>query len=215
MFDVNDDAKGGFRRIEILTGPGRRRRWFPEEKARIVAETLEAGARVADVARRWQLCPQQVFGWRREARHDGSVGCVMPASPAKVEFVPIIAEAPPPELPSRTAAVVAPVIEVELAGAVVRVSGIDDGAHLTAVLRAIRASASRGGGADVTERLSPAILVASPKCHGPARALNAVAAAESSTVKPVKPAAYMFMLPTRSRNASRRSMPSYVGWRSL
>jgi transposase len=144
MFDVNDDAKGGFRRVEILTGPGRRRRWSADEKARIVAETLEPGVRVADVARRWQLCPQQVFGWRREARHDSSVGSVMPASPAKVDFVPIIAGAPPPELPSRAGAAVAPVIEVKLAGAVVRVSGIDDGAQLTAVLRAIRASASKG-----------------------------------------------------------------------
>ena len=40
MFDVNDDAKGGFRRVEVLTGPARRRRWSAEEKARIVAETL-------------------------------------------------------------------------------------------------------------------------------------------------------------------------------
>jgi DNA invertase Pin-like site-specific DNA recombinase len=48
MFDVNDDAKGGFRRVEILTGPGRRRRWSAVEKARIVAETLEPGARVAE-----------------------------------------------------------------------------------------------------------------------------------------------------------------------
>jgi transposase len=146
MFDVNDDAKGGFRRVEILTGPGRRRRWSAEEKARIVSETLAPGARVAEVARRWQLCPQQVFGWRREARHEGSVVCARPASPAKVDFVPILAEAPPTEPPSRAAvaAVVAPVIEVRLAGAVVRVSGIDDGAQLTAVLRAVRASASKG-----------------------------------------------------------------------
>ncbi len=141
MFDISDDAKGGFRRVEVLTGPGRRRRWSAEEKARIVAETLEAGARVADVARRWQLCPQQVFGWRREARHDGSVVCARPASPANVDFVPIITEAPPP---SRGAAPIVPVIEVKLAGAVVRVSGIDDGAQLTAVLRAVRASASKG-----------------------------------------------------------------------
>src|SRR3954447_7824388 len=68
MFDVNDDAKAGFRRVEMLTGPGRRRRWSAEEKARIVAETLAAGARVSEVARRWQICPQQVFGWRRQAR---------------------------------------------------------------------------------------------------------------------------------------------------
>jgi hypothetical protein len=38
----------------------------------------------------------------------------------------------------------APGIEVKLAGAVVRVSsGMDDAAQLTAVLRAVRASASR------------------------------------------------------------------------
>jgi hypothetical protein len=37
-----------------------------------------------------------------------------------------------------------PVIEVRLAGAVMRImSGMDDAAQLTAVLRAIRASASR------------------------------------------------------------------------
>ncbi len=69
------------------------------------------------------------FGWRREARHDGSVACARSAIPAKVDFVPIIAEAPAPEPPPRVAASVAPVIEVKLAGAVVRVSGIDDGAQ--------------------------------------------------------------------------------------
>jgi transposase len=52
MFDVNDDAKGSFRRGGGVTGPGGRRRWPAEEKARILAETLEPGARVADVGRR-------------------------------------------------------------------------------------------------------------------------------------------------------------------
>src|SRR3954451_23463738 len=73
MFDVNDDAKAGLRRVEMLTGPGRRRRWSAEEKARIVAETLAAGARVSEVARRWQICPQQVFAWRHQARLDVAV----------------------------------------------------------------------------------------------------------------------------------------------
>ena len=62
MFDVNDDAEGEYRRVEILTGPGRRRRWPAEEKARIVEETLVPGARASEVARRWQVCSQQVFG---------------------------------------------------------------------------------------------------------------------------------------------------------
>jgi transposase len=140
MFDVNDDSKGGFRRIEILTGPGRRRRWSAEEKGRIVAETLEPGARVSEVARRWQVCPQQVFGWRREARQ--AVGAELSKSSSAalqaLEFVPIVSS--PAAVPARKVAA-APVIEVKLAGAVVRVSELGDGAELTAVLRAIRASA--------------------------------------------------------------------------
>ncbi len=47
---ISDNAKGGFRRIEVLTGLGRRRRWSVAEKSRIVAETLQAGASVTEVA---------------------------------------------------------------------------------------------------------------------------------------------------------------------
>src|SRR5689334_867222 len=105
MVDVSDDAKGGYRRVEVLTGPGRRRKWSDDEKARIVAETLEPGAVVAEVARRRQVCSQQIFTWRREMRS---------ASSAPSGFVPILAEAsavaPAPPLPVA--------IEVKLAGAV-------------------------------------------------------------------------------------------------
>jgi transposase len=140
MFDVNDDAKVGFRRIELLTGPERRRRWSAEDKARIVQESLVPGARVADVARRWQLCPQQVFAWRREARDSTTE---KPSGSLAPAFVPIVAEDAPAPAATRAAPVV-PVIEVELAGAVVRVvGGQHDGSQLTAVLRAVRASASR------------------------------------------------------------------------
>ena len=127
MVDVNDDAKGGrYRRVEVLTGPGRRRKWSDDDKARIVAETLEPGAVVAEVARQWQICPQQVFTWRREMR----AGAV-----ARLGFVPIVAEqpaaVPEPEVP---------VIEVKLADALLRVAPGTDGELLTTVLRAIRAS---------------------------------------------------------------------------
>ena len=137
MYDLNDDAKVGFRRIEILTGPARRRRWSADEKARIVAETLSPGARVSEVARRWRVCPQQVFAWRPAARGDATTPPRETTSPAAVAFVPIVTETAPPE------ASTAPAIEVKLAGAVVRVACGMDGALLTAVLRAVRASASR------------------------------------------------------------------------
>ena len=93
-----------------------------------MAETLEPGAVVADVARRWQVCSQQVFTWRRAMRHE----------PAALAFVPIVPEVSrPTAAPSAASA-----IEVELAGAVLRVPSGTDAALLTAVLRAIRASAA-------------------------------------------------------------------------
>ena len=151
MDDVDADANGGFRRIEVLTGPGRRRRWSSEEKGRIVAETLVAGASVSDVARRWQVCPQQVFTWRREARDGHLVLPVEQALACAPEFVPIVMQTPPVstdverveskrERTSKSAP--APSIEIRLAGAVVRVAVGTDGALLTEVLRALRASAA-------------------------------------------------------------------------
>ena len=141
MFDANDDTKGEFRRVEILTGSPRRRRWSADQKARIVAETLVPGARVSEVARRWQLSSQQVFGWRRAARRDLKTVSAVPARPLRADFVPIVTDTNP-VTPGEQAA--ASVIEVRLAGAVVRIaSGMDDTSQLTAVLRAIRASASR------------------------------------------------------------------------
>jgi transposase len=137
MFAAKDDAKAGYRRVEVLTGPGRRRRWSAAEKARIVAETLAPGVRVSAVARRWQLCPQQLSAWRRDAR----AGLPLPSGPAASGtpgFVPIVSEATSPA----GSAPAAPVIEIALAGAVVRVGPGLDGAVLSTVLRAVRSSAS-------------------------------------------------------------------------
>lgn len=140
MVDINDDAKGGYRRIELERGPGRRRRWSVEEKARIIEETLLPGARVSAVARRWQVSSQQVFTWRREARIDRATKPIDPAVSPHPTFVPIITET---GAAPAAAASALPSIEVELAGAVVRVASGMDGSTLTTVLRAVRASASR------------------------------------------------------------------------
>ena len=59
------DGERSVRRIELITGTGRRRRWSSDDKARIVVESLEAGANVSEVARRHGLSPQQLFAWRR------------------------------------------------------------------------------------------------------------------------------------------------------
>src|SRR5262245_61537728 len=55
------------RRIEVITGTGRRRRWSSDDKARIVEESLRPGVNVSAVARHDGLSPQQLFAWRRAA----------------------------------------------------------------------------------------------------------------------------------------------------
>jgi transposase len=98
------------------------------------------------VARRWQVCSQQVFGWRRAAcRAVTTVSTTTTARAPAPDFVPIMTDVSQAVSAQRvTAPSAAPAIEVKVAGAVVRVvSGMDDAAQLTAVLRAVRASASR------------------------------------------------------------------------
>ena len=46
-----DEAEGtGVRRLELITGTGRRRQWSGDEKARIVVESLEPGVNISEVA---------------------------------------------------------------------------------------------------------------------------------------------------------------------
>ena len=148
MDSINTDAKG-FRRVEVLTGPARRRRWSAAEKARIVAETLEPGVSASDVARRWQVSSQQVFTWRREARAGLLALPAEAAAGSQAGFVPIVAEAAPEPgnggglAPERLAEPSSgPRIEISLAGAVIRVASGTDCALLAEVLRALRASAA-------------------------------------------------------------------------
>ena len=76
--------------VEAIPGSAGRRRRPEELKARIVAETLEAGATAAGVAQRDDLNPNQLSDWRRPAR-DGRL--VLPAADADVAFAPLVVRA--------------------------------------------------------------------------------------------------------------------------
>jgi transposase len=56
-----------YRRIELITGTARRRRWSNEEKAAIVAESTRPGVNVAEVARRFGVNRGLLQTWRRKA----------------------------------------------------------------------------------------------------------------------------------------------------
>ncbi len=54
------------RRMEVFTGAARRRRWSPEEKTGIVAESYATS--VGEAAERHAVRATQLFTWRRDAR---------------------------------------------------------------------------------------------------------------------------------------------------
>jgi transposase len=152
------------RRIELITGVGRRRRWSREDKARVVVESLTGGVSVSEVARRHGLSPQQLFAWRREARtlrHEGGSPARGPAAnPAPrprrgkgrpkptpeicddaPAFAPVVIAASARSSPSRSSQpspIVSGTIEIAIADAVVRVIGPVETEALVAVLRAVR-----------------------------------------------------------------------------
>ena len=64
---VHNGGGDTLRRIEVITGTGRRRRWDAETKGRLVAESFEPGRSVSEVARRHDISPSLLFLWRRQA----------------------------------------------------------------------------------------------------------------------------------------------------
>jgi transposase len=119
------------RRIEVFTGTGRRRRWSSDEKARILEETLAAGAVVSEVARRHGITSQQLFGWRRSARNRA----IERAAEAP-DFAPVMLEAPA-EKPRPSGGAV---LEIVVGAMVARIPLTADGATLARIVRALKAA---------------------------------------------------------------------------
>jgi transposase len=125
-------AGGGerFERLEVLSGPTGRRSWPDAVKARIVAESFEAGARVVDVARRHGVSPQQVTTWRRLARR----GALALAAEDEAGFAAVLMADPPPARKSAP-----PPLEIEADGVVVRLAGDAPASRVAEIAAALRA----------------------------------------------------------------------------
>jgi transposase len=59
-------------RFELFSGPERRRRWSEKQKRALVAAAFAPGAIVAEVARRADVRPGQIYRWRQELRGGGA-----------------------------------------------------------------------------------------------------------------------------------------------
>jgi transposase len=146
MLDARQEGDS-YRRVEVITGERRRRRWTSEEKARIAAESFEEGANVSEVARRNGVSRGLLTVWRHQvaaavagkaqnfvpiqigAESDGGRAgeseCILP-----VQMKPLEIAAPQ--------AKVCGVVEIEMNGARIRVEPGVDSATLSVVLSALR-----------------------------------------------------------------------------
>jgi transposase len=146
MLDARQEGDS-YRRIEVITGQRRRRRWTAQEKARIVAESFEEGANISEVARRNGVVRGLLTVWRHKLAV--AVGVNAPG------FVPVLiaSEGGPTTAgePGRLAPahtwlreMASPpgqlrgMIEIEVSGARIRVEPGVDPTTLSTVLSALR-----------------------------------------------------------------------------
>ncbi len=137
---ADDGFVGRYEVVELRRG---NRRWPDDVKARIVAESLEPGVRVVDVARRHDVVPHQLSFWPRQAR-EGILALPFEAMPdlsesgdAEPSFVPLAITAEPSDAVSVSA-----VLTLEIGPDVVmQVPGDVPVERVAALVRAMRGTA--------------------------------------------------------------------------
>jgi transposase len=123
--------------MELTTGTPRRRSWTMADKARIVAESFSGDCSASDVALKHGIHRNQIYNWRRELAEAAGAEAA-DGSP----FVPVRVAPPEPE-----ASATEPVqhaddtfaVEVQFAGATVRVRDGADGDLVRTVLATLSA----------------------------------------------------------------------------
>ncbi len=106
--------------VTVISGLERRRVWTDEQKRALVAAACAPGASVAEIARRADLRPSQLYRWRRDL-----------AEPVSPGFAAVTVSAEPE--PVAGCAVV-----LELGGSVLRIAANAPPALVAAVVRSLR-----------------------------------------------------------------------------
>jgi transposase len=126
------------RETEVKSGGPLRQHWSAEERARIVAESFEPGSKVSAVARRHGVSRGVLHVWRKKARasQPSRTAADQPIFVPPV-FVPVTVPKPSSEeKPARLSH--GGMIEIEIDGALIRISSRADKETLRFVLAELR-----------------------------------------------------------------------------
>ena len=138
--DGSTDGYAG--RMEVFEGRSGRRFRSEAERARIAVESMVPGTKVADVARRHAVTRWQVYDWRKKLM---AGALALPAeTAAEPMFAALVVEPKParpePSSKRRRGAAKSSRIEMVVDGVTLRVPPDIGEAHLTRMIRAIRAA---------------------------------------------------------------------------
>jgi transposase len=107
-------------RVEVISGPERRRRWSDDQKRAIVAEAFAPGASVSEVARRSDVVAGQIYRWRRELGNAAAGFAEIVVSPASERAI-VVASAIEIEIGRNIRVRIPMTTPKELASAVIKV----------------------------------------------------------------------------------------------
>ena len=101
--------------VTVISGLERRRVWTDDQKRALVAAACEPGASVAEIARRADLRPSQLYRWRRDL-----------AQPVSLRFAAVTVSSQPEPEPVAGCAVVLELSMIHRASAVLERSAEGD-----------------------------------------------------------------------------------------
>jgi transposase len=129
---IDTSVPGRAERLDVIETAGGKRRWTPEARARIIAESLEPGANVSAVARRHGIYPQQLYTWRRGLRERAEAMSFVPAMVDRENASVLTGVA----VPSTSGQIV-----IETGGLSIRIPPDVSADHIERVLLAVQVSA--------------------------------------------------------------------------
>jgi transposase-like protein len=108
---TTDRTSNRNRRIEVITGRERRRRWTAEQKREIAAESLRPGVSPIMVARRYGVSSGLLYTWRQQLL-SGVLGAVADTKPRFVR-VDVVAGHSRPEVATAITPLTSPTVELD------------------------------------------------------------------------------------------------------